>query len=156
MRSDRFTALGITSSVGRYSMVTRLVKVLSYVLTLAVAFGIGTAVGQQAPPKENKGVTTEKTAKQDLANEIEGMKGWHLRLRVLNIEPGGVVGLHSHKDRPSVAYVVQGTMTEHREGGATKEHAKGDAWSEGKETTHWSQNKGQTPVVLIVADIFKP
>jgi len=62
---------------------------------------------------------------------------------------------HSHKDRPSVAYVVQGTMTEHRDGGATKEHPKGDAWSEGKETTHWSENKGKTPVVLVVGGIFK-
>ena len=137
-------------------MVSRLFKSLVYVSALAVAFGIGTAVGQQAPPKENKGVKTEKTVKQDLANEIEGMKGWQLRLRVQNIEPGGATALHSHKDRPSVAYVVQGTLTEHREGGTTKEHPKGDAWSEGKETTHWSENKGQTPVVLIVADVLKP
>ena len=136
-------------------MVRQLVNVSAYVLALAVAFGIGTAVGQQAAPKENKGVATEKTTKQDLASEIEGLKGWQLRLRVLNIEPGGVIGLHSHKDRPSVAYVAQGTMTEHRDGGATKEHPKGDAWSEGKETTHWSENKGQTPVILIVGDLLK-
>ena len=69
---------------------------------------------------------------------------------------GRRAALHSHKDRPSVAYIIQGTLTEHREGGATKEHPKGDAWSEGKETTHWAENKGQTPVVFVVADILKP
>ena len=137
-------------------MVPRLIKASSYVLALAAVFGLGTAVGQQPPPKENKGVAVDKTTAQDLATEIEGMQGRQLRLRVLTIEPGGVIGLHSHKDRPSVAYVVQGTMTEHREGGAVKEHPKGDAWSEGKETTHWSENKGQTPVVLVVGDIFRP
>jgi quercetin dioxygenase-like cupin family protein len=136
-------------------MVQRRLTVAVYVLSLTVAFGIGTSVGQGAAPKETKGVATEKTTKQDLANEIEGMKGWELRLRVLNIEPGGVIGLHSHKDRPSVAYVAQGTFTEHRDGGATKEHPRGDAWSEGKETTHWSENKGQTPVILIVGDLVK-
>jgi quercetin dioxygenase-like cupin family protein len=136
-------------------MIRGLLKPACYVLSLAVAFGIGTAVGQQAPPKENKGVKTEKTVTHDLANEIEGMKGWQLRLRVQNIEPGGATALHSHKDRPAVAYVVQGTLTEHREG-KMKEHPKGDAWSEGKETTHWAENKGKTPVVLVVGDILKP
>jgi quercetin dioxygenase-like cupin family protein len=137
-------------------MVSRLIKASTYVLALVAAFGLGTAVGQQSPPKENQGVATEKTAAVDLAKEIEGMQGRQLRLRVLNIEPGGVIGHHSHKDRPSVAYVVQGVMTEHRDGGAMKEHSKGDAWGEGKETTHWAENKGKTPVVLIVGDIFKP
>jgi hypothetical protein len=28
--------------------------------------------------------------------------------------------------------------------------------SVGKDVTHWEDNKGQTPVVLIAADIFKP
>jgi quercetin dioxygenase-like cupin family protein len=137
-------------------MVPRLLKPVSYVLALVVAFGLGTAVGQQSPPKDNKGLAVEKTVTRDLGSEIEGMQGRQLRLRVLNLEPGGVVGLHSHKDRPAVAYVLQGTLIEHRDGGAMKEHPKGDAWSEGKETTHWAENKGKTPVVLIGADILKP
>ena len=136
-------------------MAIRTVKALVYVSALAVAFGIGSAVGQQTPPKENKGVTTEKTVKHDLANEIEGMKGWQLRLRVQKVEPGGATALHSHKGRPAVAHILQGTLTDHRESGATKEHQKGDAWSEGKETTHWAENKGQTPVIFVVADLLK-
>ena len=136
-------------------MPTRLVKSMSCVLSLAVAFGIGTAVGQQAPPKENKGLAVDKTATIDLGGEIEGMQGRQLRLRVLKLDPGGVIGVHSHKDRPTVAYVLEGTLTEHPDGGAMKQHPAGSTVTAGKETTHWEENKGTTPLVLLVADILK-
>jgi quercetin dioxygenase-like cupin family protein len=137
-------------------MVSRSLKAASYISALVAAFGLGTAVGQQAPPKENKGVEVEKSVSHDLSSEIEGMQGRQLRLRVLKVEPGGATALHSHKDRPAVVYMAEGTLTEHRDGGAMKEHHKGDAWSEGKETTHWAENKGKTHAVIITADIFKP
>ena len=31
-----------------------------------------------------------------------------MRMRMLTIEPGGHIGIHSHKDRPAVAYFLQG------------------------------------------------
>jgi quercetin dioxygenase-like cupin family protein len=125
-------------------------------LALVAAFGLGTAVGQQSPPKENKGMAVDKTVARDLGGEIDGVQGRQLRLRLISLEPGGIIGIHSHKDRPAVAYVMQGTLTEHREDGTIKEHPKGDAWSEGKESTHWAENKGKTPVLLLAADVFKP
>ena len=137
-------------------MVPRFIKASAYVLALVVAYGLGTAVGQQSPPKETKGLTIEKTITNDLGNEIEGMQGRQLRLRILKLEPNGVIGIHSHKDRPGVAYVLEGTLTEHREGGASKNHPKGEMLSGGKDTMHWEENKEKTPVVLIVADIIKP
>jgi quercetin dioxygenase-like cupin family protein len=126
------------------------------VLALVVAFGLGTAVGQQSPPKENKGMAVDKIVVRDLGGEIDGVQGRQLRLRLISLEPGGIIGIHSHKDRPAVAYVMHGTLTEHREDGTIKEHPKGDAWSEGKESTHWAENKGKTPVLLLAADVFKP
>jgi hypothetical protein len=86
-------------------MGSRLLKAAGYMLGLVVAFGLGTAVGQQAPPKENKGLTTEKTVGLDLGPEIDGMQGRQLRLRILKLEPNGIIGIHSHKDRPAVACV---------------------------------------------------
>src|SRR5262245_1313876 len=47
-------------------------------------------------PKDNQGYTTPKTVVIDLGKEIPGMAGWQLRLRVLNIAPGGHIGLHNH------------------------------------------------------------
>jgi quercetin dioxygenase-like cupin family protein len=133
-----------------------LTKSLVWSGTIVLAFGLGTAVGQQSQPKENKGVVIERTGTLDLAGEIEGMQGRQLRLRLIKAEPGGVFGIHTHKDRPAVAFVMQGTLTEYREGGYVKEHREGGTLAEGKDTTHWAENKGTTPLVLITADIFKP
>jgi len=137
-------------------MAPRFLKSASYIVAVVVAFGLGTAVGQQSPPTENKGFATEKTVVRDLGGEIEGLQGRQLRLRLLKLDPGGVIGVHSHKDRPGVAYILQGTLTEHRDGGPTKDHHAGEMLSSGKDTTHWEDNKGNAPVVLIAADIFKP
>jgi quercetin dioxygenase-like cupin family protein len=127
-----------------------------WLIGVALAFGLGTAVGQQAPPKENKGLKTDSTAVIDLASEIDSVQGRQLRLRVLTLEPGGVIGLHTHKDRPAVAYLLQGTLTEHKEKGPSQDILKGTTWAEGKETTHWAENKGSTPAIFVVGDIFKP
>ena len=116
--------------------------------------GFGSANGQQAAPTETKGVTQKQLAAVDLGPEIEGMGGRQLRMRMVTIEPGGVFGVHNHKDRPGTVYVLQGKITETR-GGVVKEHGPGEFWSEGKDTTHWLENKGTAPAVLIPVDIFK-
>ena len=77
-------------------------------LGVALAFGLGVAVGQQAAPTESKGVKFSPPTALDLSQEIDGVAGRQLRLRVVTLDPGGVVALHSHKGRPAVAYVHQG------------------------------------------------
>jgi quercetin dioxygenase-like cupin family protein len=113
-------------------------------------------VAQQSAPTENKGLRTSATTTLDLGPEIPGMEGRQLRLRVLTLDPGGVIGIHNHRDRPAVAHVVQGTLTDRRENGAARAIAAGTSWSENKETVHWTENRGAEPVVFIVADILKP
>jgi quercetin dioxygenase-like cupin family protein len=124
-------------------------------LGLVLAFGVGVAVGQNAPT-ENKGVKISPPTTLDLGGEIEGVEGRQLRLRVVTLEPGGVVGIHSHNGRPAVAYVVQGTLTEHVEGGGMHERSQGESWVEGKGITHWAENKGGKPAVVVAVDVFKP
>jgi quercetin dioxygenase-like cupin family protein len=114
---------------------------------------LGTAVAKDAP-KDNKGFSTSNTAAVDLSPEIEGMTGRQLRMRVLTIEPGGHIGLHSHKDRPAVVYFLQGTDTVISADGTSKTFHAGDTSSATKETTHWHRNDGQDKVVLIAVDIF--
>jgi quercetin dioxygenase-like cupin family protein len=122
----------------------------------ALAFGLGIAVGQQTPPTETKGVKISPPTALDLSQEIDGMQGRQLRMRVVTIEPGGVVAVHSHKGRPAVAYVVQGTVTESRVGAGSHEWHEGESWTEDKDTTHWAENKGDGSVVIVAVDIFKP
>jgi quercetin dioxygenase-like cupin family protein len=109
---------------------------------------------EQAAP-ETKGVEVKLLAALDLGAEIEGMAGRQLRMRMVTIEPGGVFGpIHDHKDRPGMVYVLQGTITDHRDGVST-EYGPGVGWPEDKNTTHWLENKGTTPAVEISVDVVR-
>jgi quercetin dioxygenase-like cupin family protein len=105
---------------------------------------------------DTKGVTVELLATIDLGAEIDGMAGWQFRMRRVTIEPGGVFGpLHDHKDRPGLVYVLQGTITDHRDG-AAKDYGPGPGWPEDRETRHWLENRGSIPAVEISVDIVRP
>ena len=120
---------------------------------MIVAWVLGFAAAQQAAPTESKGVTRTLLKAIDLGPEITGMEGRKLELRMVTIEPGGVAGVHSHKDLPGAAYVLKGTVTEHR-GDVEKVYQAGDSLAE--IGTHWAENKGTIPAVLIVGIITKP
>jgi quercetin dioxygenase-like cupin family protein len=122
---------------------------------VALAFGTGTVVGEQAPPTGNTGAKISDPVAIDLAPWADDMKGRQLRIRRLDVAPGGILGIHSHDDRPDVSYLVQGTLTEYREGGYVKVRSNETLNSAGKGVTHWLVNNGSTPVVFIVADVFK-
>src|SRR5262249_26530912 len=91
----------------------------------ALVVVVGLALAADAPA-DNKGFTASKTTAIDLGSEFSGTAGLQLRLRMLTIEPGGHIGLHNHKERPSVAYFIQGTDTVIREDGTSKTFHAGD------------------------------
>lgn len=126
----------------------------SAVVGLALVAGWQSGMAQQAAPTENKGVTIKPLNAVDLGPEIEGMAGRQLRMRMITIEPSGVLAVHDHKDRPATDYVVQGTVIDHR-GNEAKAYGAGLSISENKNTVHWLENKGTAPVVLIAVDVFK-
>lgn len=122
---------------------------------LASAFFLAVPMANaQNAPRDNKGYSTLKTTVVDLGPEIQGMAGRQLRLRVLKIEPGGHIGLHSHKDRPAVVYFLQGTDTVTRDDGTSQTFRPGDTTGETGATIHWHRNEGNDDVILITADIF--
>jgi quercetin dioxygenase-like cupin family protein len=103
---------------------------------------------------ELRGVAVQELATVDLGPEIEGLAGRRLRMRLVTIEPGGVFGpVHDHKGRPGLVYVLQGTITDHRDGVAT-DYGPGPGWPEDRNTTHWLENRGAIPAVEISVDIF--
>jgi quercetin dioxygenase-like cupin family protein len=109
---------------------------------------------EQVAP-ETKGVAVKLLALLDLGREIEGMAGRQLRMRLVTIEPGGVFGpVHDHRDRPGMVYVLQGVITDHRDGVAT-EYGPGVGWPEDRNTTHWLENRGTMPAVEISVDIVR-
>jgi len=102
---------------------------------------------------ETRGVAVQELATVDLAGEIEGMTGRQLRMRKVTIEPGGVFGpMHDHRGRPGTVYVLQGTITDHRDGIAT-DYGPGLGWPEDRNTIHWLENRGTSPAVEISVDI---
>jgi len=102
---------------------------------------------------ETRGVAVEMLSTVDLASEIEGMDGRELRMRKVTIEPGGVLGpVHDHKGRPGLVWILQGTITDHRDGVAT-DYGPGVGWPEDRGTVHWLENRGTVPAVEISVDI---
>ncbi len=109
---------------------------------------------EQAAP-ETKGVAVKLLASVDLGPEIEGMAGRQVRMRMATFEPGAVLGpIHDHKDRPGIDYILQGTITDHRNEVAT-DYGRGVGWPEDRNTLHWLENRGTTPAVEISIDIVR-
>ena len=109
--------------------------------------------GKTAP--ETKGVAVKVLSTVDLGPEIEGMAGRQLRMRLVTMEPGAVFGpVHDHRDRPGIVYILEGTITDHRNGVAT-EYGPGVGWPEDRDTVHWLENRGAVPAVEISVDIVR-
>jgi len=138
-------------SIGIWALLGTFI-IVAWVLGFALATKFDNATAQQAAPTESKGVSRTLLTAVDLGPEIAGMQGRQLELRMVTIEPGGVAGVHSHKDLPGAAYVLKGAITEYR-GDVAKEYQAGDSLAE--VGTHWAENKGTSPAVLIVGIITK-
>ena len=108
----------------------------------------------EQPAPATKGFTVKQLAAIDLGSEIDGMAGRQLRMRMVTIEPGGVIGpIHNHIDRPGLVYILQGTITDHRNG-ESKDYGPGVGWPEDRNTTHWLENRGTATAIEISVDIF--
>jgi quercetin dioxygenase-like cupin family protein len=117
--------------------------------------GVAIVLAQSPPPTDNKGVAVKPVGAIDLGPEIDGMAGRQLRMRYITLAPGGHFAVHSHKDRPTVEYILKGTVVEYRNGVA-KEYKAGDAVLADRNTTHWWINQHTEEVVFLPVDVFKP
>lgn len=98
-------------------------------------------------------VTDSVLGTVDLGPEI-GVTGRSLRLRMLVLQPGGIVPMHSHKDRPALIFTASGTVTEYSS--ACKVpivHNAGEVSTESNGVTHWWKNTGSTVAVLYSSDV---
>jgi quercetin dioxygenase-like cupin family protein len=104
---------------------------------------------------ETSGITIELLETVDLADEIDGMAGFELRMRKVTMEPGAVFGpLHDHVGRPGTVFILEGTITDHRDGVET-DFGPGLGWPEDRNTLHWLENKGPVPAIEISVDIVR-
>ena len=105
-------------------------------------------------PTSPKDVTDTVIGAVDLGNEIN-VDGRQLRTRRLVVQPGGIVPLHSHADRPALIVTVSGSITEYRSDcSAPIVHNAGDISREADGISHYWINQGSEPAVLLSSDVF--
>jgi uncharacterized cupin superfamily protein len=76
-------------------------------------------------------------------------------MRLFRFEPGAVFGpLHDHVDRPGLVHVLEGTITDHRDGVATDD-GPGLGWPEDRHTRHWLENRGEAPALEVSVDVVR-
>ncbi|MCA9829954.1 MAG: cupin domain-containing protein [Dehalococcoidia bacterium] len=110
-------------------------------------------MSNEQPAPETNSITVELLSTVPLGPEIEGMQGRQLRMRRFTFAPGAVFGpVHDHAGRPGMVYVLQGTITDHRDG-VTTDYGPGLGWPEDRNTRHWLENRGPMPAVEISVDI---
>jgi len=101
------------------------------------------------------GVTDTVLSSIDLSKEAVMLHDRLFRLRRLEVQPGGVVPLHSHADRPALIYIISGTITEYNSACTVGiEHKAGEAAMESIGLMHWWRNNGSEVAVLISADLL--
>lgn len=115
------------------------------------AAGVNALANAPTMPKD---VTDNVIGAVDLGSEIN-VQGRQLRTRRLVVQPGGIVPIHSHKDRPALIVTVSGSITEHRSDCSTPiEHHAGDISREADGISHYWINHGTEPAVLLSSDVF--
>ncbi len=131
------------------------------VFTLFLLAGTGLADKNKVVPEaemlaskssKTKGIeSVRKLGVVALDGEFLTPKGRFLRVCEIEILPGGVVAMHKHKERPGVAYILQGELMEYR-GGKARVKKQGDTAFEKTGVIHWWENKSKkvTAKALVV------
>lgn len=141
-------------------MAFKLTRIVTAVLSLLLALGSSSSFAGDVPivqgaPTDDKDFKTLMKQAVPLEHEIPGMENRQLRIRLLTIEPGGHIKVHSHKNRPAAFYVIQGATTIIYGDGTVKRFTAGSMGVANKDTVHWHKNNEKVPVVLVAADIFQ-
>jgi quercetin dioxygenase-like cupin family protein len=129
--------------------------VLPAVAAVLVGVAAVAAPSPAAPPTANAGLTPKVLSEIVLSEQFANVDTRRLRMRTLTLDKGGVIGLHNHENRPSVEYVLSGTVSEYR-GTERRVLKPGDFISADKTTNHWWLNDGDGPLVLLAIDIYQP
>ena len=105
-------------------------------------------------PSAPVGVSERELSSIDLANENVKLDQRRLRFRAMEIQPGGVVPLHDHSDRPALIMVNEGQIYENSSKCLVPIfHKAGEISREFLGTKHWWKNEGTVTVKLTIADI---
>lgn len=163
MRSNLAAALSTALTTAVSTAVSTLLPLAVLLLAGIPAQGQSTPPvvppSEQLPSGQGPSVTqgvlaVKRLGGEPLGADFRALQGRELRLRELTIAPGGAIVLHRHNQRPGVAYMLEGHMTERRAPDFTpRVIGPGEAVFEGSGVTHWWRNEGTTPAKALVVDI---
>ena len=97
-------------------------------------FGVG--------PADPKGVEAQELARVDAG---ENCPRHALRMRRVTFEPGASIPMHSHKERPEVVLVMEGTYTNKVKGQSPTQLAAGTVGLNGPEVEHEPATRPANP-----------
>ena len=122
-------------------------------VVVPAAFVTGVAVGQSSAPYDDQSVAQTLLATIDITKAVDHPENRELRLSRVTIAPNGHIGLHSHKDDPTVVYLISGTLTNHHDDGMAEEVQAGQAFAEFGPKSHWVENQGSVPATFVFASL---
>ena len=88
----------------------------------------------------------------ELGPEI-GVHGRGLRMSRVTVAPGAFFPAHSHADAPEIIYVVEGVLTEERNGGPAVDHGAGSVLTMTKDVTHTLANRAAAPTIYMSTSV---
>jgi quercetin dioxygenase-like cupin family protein len=134
------------------------------VALLCLVVGCPTGVPDPVKPGTFPGPTdsvsdyNETILQLDLSKEIN-FPGRVLRMHYSTMSPNGIIGQHSHADRPTIEYILHGVATETKKDEDGKIVVKSVAANETESSTvgitHWWKNQSNTMVRIMAVDIWK-
>lgn len=114
-----------------------------------------TTIAGLTGPTVTRGVSSIKTLGIiDLGEEFPAMQGRQMRARIFTIDPGGVIAIHAHEQRPGYALILSGSIVEHRnDRSGPVVRKKGDIAIEKSGVAHWWENVSGEVVEALVVDV---
>ena len=127
---------------------------ISSVALIASTLCLQASITEHAPTGNKELMGTEQRS-VELSSEIGPAREHKLRLRLLTLEPGGVVELHSHRDHQTVLHVIKGILTSRSQSRPEIVLRAGVGLAEGKDGNFWVQNIGSEPAEFIWLPVYE-
>jgi quercetin dioxygenase-like cupin family protein len=143
----RFRRTDLLNKIGFGILTSSVVLVASTLLCQAAII--------QEPPTGNKSLEGIDLRSADLSSETDPAPGHKLKLRLLTLEPGGVVELHNEKDHPTLLHVIKGILTSHSRGKPEVVLRAGVGLAGAEDGNFWVENTGSEPAEFIWLPVYE-
>jgi len=104
------------------------------------------------PPAVPLGFDARPLQNIELGPEI-GVPGRGLRMTRVTVAPGAFFPAHSHADAPEIIYVLEGQLTEERNGAAAVGYGPGSVLTLTRDVTHSLANRSQWPTIYMSTSV---